>query len=144
MRAPVYAQQLADLDRRVAKRAQKAAEPVSTPADAARNLDELSDVVVMAERGLTKLKPPLWAAPQAGRYVNVLRDLTGVLDEGARKFAGGPVTFEVYTAYRKTLNRSLALERKRFKQLYKAIGALPTGRPRKGGEEPAGDDAEPA
>ena len=144
MRAPVYAQQLAGLDRRVAKRAKAVAEPVSSPADASRNLDRLSDVVTMADRGLSKLKPPLWAATQAGRYVKALRNLTGVLDEGARKFSGGLVTYEVYTAFRKKLNGSLAIERKRFKQLYKAIGALPTARGRKGGEEPAGDDTEAA
>jgi hypothetical protein len=148
MRAPVYAQQLADLNRNVTKRMKAVAKPVSTPADAARNLDRLSDVVSKAERSLAKLKPPQWADRQAGRYVASLRDFTGLLDEGSRMFARGAVTFEQFTAYRKKVDSAARRDAKGWKRLYRAIGALPTlpGGKKRGDEQeaPAGDDSQDA
>lgn len=144
MRAPVYAQQLADVDRKLGKRAKAAAEPVTTPADAAGNLDRLSDIVFSAERLLRELKPPQWAVEQAGRYSMTLRDLTGVLDEGARVF-DSDITFAEYRRYGAKLNRVLRVERRRYRQLYKAVGAIPTLRGgKRGGEAPAEDDSEAA
>ena len=130
----------------MAKRTKAVSKPVSTPSGAARNLDRLSDVVVMADRGLSRLKPPLWAQEEAGRYVGALRDLSGVLDAGAREFSDAGLSYGEYTAYRRKLNRSLAIERKRFKQLYKDIGAVPTARGRRGGEDesPAGEESQSA
>ena len=143
MRAPVFAQQLADLSRRMTKRAKAVARPVSTPGDAGRNLHRLSDVTTMADRALAKLKPPRWAELQTLRYVDALRDLTGVLEEGARTF-DATLTYSQYQAYKPKLDRALAKERKRFEQLYKAIGALPTARGGKGGKTPAGDGEQSA
>jgi hypothetical protein len=144
IRAPVFAQQLSDLDRRVAKRAKAVAEPVSTPGDAARNLDRLSDVLMMADRALSKLKPPLWAQEQSSRYLRSVRDVTGVLDAGAREFSEAEVTFPEYKAFQAKLNRALRVERKRFRALAKAIGAIPTLPGGGGDEAPAGDESQSA
>jgi hypothetical protein len=147
MRAPVYAQQLADLNRNVTKRMKAIAKPVSSPADAARNLDRLSDLVSKAARSLARLKPPQWADREAGRYVSSLRNFTGLLDEGSLMFERGPVTYEQFTAYRRRLDRAGRADAKRWRRLYRAVGAAPTLRGgRRGGEkqEPGGEESQPA
>jgi hypothetical protein len=146
MRAPVYAQQLADLNRNVTKRMKAIAKPVSSPADAARNLDRLSDLVSKAARSLARLKPPQWADREAGRYVSSLRNFTGLLDEGSLMFARGAVTYEQFMAYKKRLDRAGRADARRWRRLYRAVGAAPTlrgGRGR-GKEAPGGDDSQPA
>ena len=146
MRAPVYAQQLADLNRRVTKRMKAIARPVSTPDDVARNLDRLSDLISQAARSLARLKPPQWADREAGRYVSSLRNFTGLLDEGSLMFERGSVTYEQFTAYRKRLDRAGRLDGRRWRRLYRAVGAAPTlrGGKRGGKEEPGGDDSQAA
>ena len=145
IRAPVFAQQLSDLERKVDKRAEAAAKPVSTPADAARNLDRLSDVLVSADRALGRLKPPTWATDELARYLLAVRDVTSVLDAGAGDFSQSGISYGEYRTFQRKLNRSLRAERRRFKALAKEIGAVPTIRGGRGGDEdPAGSESQPA
>jgi hypothetical protein len=146
IRAPVFAQQLAILDRRILKRAKAIGEPASTPSGASRNLDKLSDIVVFADRGLSRLKPPAWADAEAGRYVDALRDLGSALDAASTELAETTLTPAEASAAQAKLNRAIRTERKRFKRLYKEIGAIPVLPGGGGGEEesPAGDETQPA
>src|SRR5215210_8352722 len=57
VRAPIFAQQLADLDRRLTRRT-KRLDAASTPKEASRNLRELADVADTYATRLDDLKPP--------------------------------------------------------------------------------------
>ena len=146
IRAPVFAQQLAILDRKILKRAKAIGEPASTRSAASRNLDKLSDIVVFADRGLSRLKPPAWAEAEAGRYVDSLRDLGSALDAASTEFGEATLTPAEAGAAQSRLNRAIKSERKRFKRLYKEIGAVPVlpGGGGDDGDSPAGDETQEA
>ena len=145
MRAPVYAQQLADVNRRILRQIERVAKPASTPAEASDRLDKLSDLASNAAHALGRLKPPTWADREAGRYVSSLRRMNGILDDGSRMFAGGAVTYEQFTAYVKRLKRAGNGSDRLWKRLFKAVGAAPTlGRRGGKGKAPAGDDSQSA
>jgi hypothetical protein len=144
IRAPVYAQQLALLDRRIGKRTKKLDRPDS-PAEAARGLQTLSDILVDFDRGIAKLKPPYWAERAATRYIGVLRDLGSTLDSSSAKLSEGAPTLAEAKVIDRKLKRGFARERKAYKRLFRDIGAMPTlGGGGSGGEEevPGTDGAE--
>ncbi len=144
VRAPVFAQQLADLDRRLTRRT-KRINTASSPKEAARNLRELSDVADTYARRLDDLKPPYWARKESDKYVTALRVLGTVLDKGAKELAEPPITPAEASAFDSRLKRAGRAERKAIKKLLKSIGAIPTA-PGRGGEdqEPAGNDDQAA
>jgi hypothetical protein len=146
VRAPVFAQQLADLDRKLVKRTKRiAAGSASTPQEAAKDLRELSDIAETYARRLDDLKPPYWARKESDDYVVVLRTLGRVLDKGAKALSSPPVTPAEGEAFDTQLARAGRAERKGIKKLLKSIGAIPTV-PGRGGEaeDPAGDESQSA
>ena len=146
VRAPVFAQQLADLDRKLVKRTKRInAGSVSTPQEGAKNLRALSDVADTYARRLDDLKPPYWARKESDDYVVVLRTLGRVLDKGAKALSSPPITPAEGNAFDAQLARAGRAERKGIKKLLKSIGAVPTVPGRGGGEEaPAGDESQDA
>ena len=145
IRAPVFAQRLAILDRRILERVQAIGEPAATRAAASTNLDELSDVIAFADRGLSRLKPPAWAEAEAGRYLDALRDLGSALDTASTELAEVTLTPAEASIAQAKLDRAIRLERRRFRRLFEAIGAIPV-LPHGGGEpeSPAGDELQEA
>ena len=146
VRAPVFAQQLADLDRKLVKRTKRiTAGSASTPQEAAKDLRELSDIAGTYARRLDDLKPPYWARKESDDYVVVLRTLGRVLDKGAKALSSPPVTPAEGEAFDTQLARAGRAERKGIKKLLKSIGAIPTV-PGRGGEaeDPAGDESQSA
>jgi hypothetical protein len=147
IRAPVFAQQLADLNRKVTKRSKGVDKPASTPEGEARKLQKLSELVGLADRGLSKLKPPQWATEEADRYIDSLRDLGGALDNASSVLAAGNLTRPKLMSAQRKLNRALRSERKRYRKLYREIGAIPTLKGGGGGDEleaPGGDETQSA
>jgi hypothetical protein len=146
IRAPVFAQQLADLDRKISRRSRGVATPTSTPQAAARKLGELSRIVGVADRGLSKLKPPAWAEDEADRYLIALRDLGAALDNAATEVSEPSISFAEAKRVQSRVIRAARLERRRFARLVREIGAIPTlpGKGGGGGEAPADDDTQAA
>jgi len=146
VRAPVFAQQLAELDKKLLKRTKrlKANTNVSTPAEAARTLRELSDIADTYARRLDDLKPPYWARKQSDDYVVVLCTLGRVFDRGAKSLASPPIAPAEAERYERELARAGRAERKGIKRLLKSIGAVPTAPGRGGAEDPAGNDSQDA
>ena len=146
VRAPVFAQQLAELDRKLLKRTKrlKANTPVSTPQQAEKALRELSDIADTYARRLDDLKPPYWARKESDNYVVALRTLGRVFDRGAKALATPPVTPAEGARYDRELARAAKAERKAIKKLHKGIGAIPTAPGGGEDEAPAGDDSESA
>jgi len=138
VRAPVFAQQLAELDKKLLKRTKrlKANTNVSTPAEAAKTLRELSDIADTYARRLDDLKPPYWARKESDNYVVALRTFGRVFDRGAKTLASPPVTPAEAARYDREFSRASKTERKSLKKLLKSIGAIPTT-PGGGGEEEA-------
>ena len=145
VRAPVFAQQLADLDRKLVKRTKRInAGSASTPQQAAKDLRELSDIADTYARRLDDLKPPYWARKESDDYVVVLRTLGRVLDKGAKALSSPPITPAEGEAFEAQIARAARAERKKIKKLLKSIGAIPTAPGRGGDEEPAGSDDQTA
>jgi len=134
IRAPVFAQRLATLDREIVERVRAIGEPASTRESASLNFERLGDVIAFAERGLSRLKPPTWAAREAGRYVDGLRELGSALDAASTEL-GEPILTPVEAAAAQAeLDRAVRLERRRFKRLAGAIRAVPV-LPERGGDD---------
>jgi hypothetical protein len=148
IRAPVFAQQLADLNSRIRHRSKGLATPASTPAGASRKLDRISRLVALADRGLSKLKPPSWAEEEARAYLRALRDFGSTLDSASTLIGGSGLTPARLAGAERKLARADRLQQKRFRTLFRAIGAIPTvpgGRDGGGSDEtPAGDDTQAA
>jgi hypothetical protein len=146
IRAPVFAQQLANLTRQITRRAKAVTTPASTKSQAARNLDRLSNVIADADRKINTFKPPQWASDEADRYVVALRALGSALDEGAAEFSENSLTMGELSAVRKKFFRAARLERKRSRKLLRAVGAVPVLPGGGGGEEtaPGGEGAQQA
>jgi hypothetical protein len=146
IRAPVFAEQLATLHRRILGRVKAIGEPAATRWAASRDLDELSEVVAFADRGLSRLKPPAWAEAEAERYVDALRDLGSALDIASAELAGAIFTPAEASAAQARVDRAIGVERARFKRLFREIGAVPVLPDDDGGEEvsPAGDETQEA
>jgi hypothetical protein len=144
VRAPVFAQQLADLDRRLTKRT-KQINAASTPKEAARNFREFSDIADTYARRLEDLKPPYWARRQSDTYVTALRVLGTVLDKGAKELGEATITPAEAAAFDAKFKRAARAERRAIKKLLKSIGAIPSLRGGGGGgESPAGEESQSA
>ena len=145
VRAPVFAQQLANLDRRLTRRTRRLNASASTPKEAARTLRELGDIADTYASRLDDLKPPFWARWQSDNYVAALRALGSVFDRGAKELGEPVITPAEASDYDDDLRRASRAERKGIKKLLKHIGAIPTLPGGGGGEEdPAGEEAQAA
>ena len=145
VRAPVFAEQLARLDRRLLRKLKDvnfaSADSPGEFAVAFRNYSELIDSAV---DGIDKLEPPQWAAKQVGNYQIALRDLQSV----SQKFTAMLVddkdksAFEIdrakYIRTQKELNQAARAEAKTRRKMLRAVGAGPTMLP-----DPGGDAADP-
>ncbi len=79
MRAPVFAEQLAKLDRSLLRRMKRIDfAAASTPGEFAHEFKRYSELIDAAVAGIDRLDPPLWAADQTARYQVALRDLQSV------------------------------------------------------------------
>ena len=137
VRAPVFAQQLADLDSRLTKRTKRLDASASSPKEAASTLRELDDIADTYASRLEKLKPPFWARRQSDDYVVALRTLGSVFERGAKELGEPVITPAEASDYETDLARASRTERKAIKKLLKAIGAVPTLPGRGGGEDEA-------
>ena len=145
VRAPVFAQQLSDLDRKLAKRTKRMnTASADTPKEAARDLRELGDIADTYASRLDDLEPPFWARKESDRYVAALRALGSVLDEGAKELSESVITPAEAQAYDADLERAARAERKAIKKLVKGIGAIPSQRGGGGGEAPSEDESQAA
>ena len=146
MRAPVFAQQLAELDRKLLKRTKrlKANTPVSTPAQAAKALRELSDIADTYARRLDDLKPPYWARKESATTSWRCARYGRVFDRGAKALAGAAVTPAEAARYDRELARAAKTERKAIKKLHKASARSRRRARRRRGRSAAGDDSQSA
>jgi hypothetical protein len=145
VRAPVFAEQLARLDRRLLRKIKDvdfaSADSPGEFAVAFRNYAELIDDAV---DGLDRLDPPQWAADQVGNYQIALRDLQSVSQKlNAMLVADKDKSpYEVdrgkYVRADKQLRTAARAEIKTRRKMLKAVGAGPTLIPDR--EAPESDD----
>jgi hypothetical protein len=147
VRAPVFAEQLARLDRRLLRRIKNVDfAGAESPTELAAAFRFYSEVIDSAVDGIDRLDPPQWAAKQVGNYQVALRDLQSV----SQKFTAMLVDdkdkspYEVdrakYVRTQKQLRRTATAEGKARRRMLKAVGAGPTMIPDPG--EAADPDSE--
>ena len=133
VRAPVFAEQLARLDRRLLRRikdVQLAA--ADTPAEFATAFRRYSAIIDSAIDGISGLDPPQWAANQTSNYQDALRDLQSVCQEFTailvRDKGKAPVEIDrsEYVRTQRKLNRAARAEAKTRRTMLRALGAAPT------------------
>ena len=133
VRAPVFAEQLARLDKRLLRRIENvdfaSADSPGEFAVAFRNYAELIDDAV---DGIDRLDPPQWAADQVGNYQIALRDLQSVSQKlNAMLVADKDKSpYEVdrgkYVRADRQLRKAARAEIKTRRKMLKAVGAGPT------------------
>jgi hypothetical protein len=135
VRAPVFAEQLAKLDRSLLRRIKNVDfADASTPGEFATAFRRYSEIIDTAIKGIDTLDPPQWAADQTGNYQVALRDLQSV----TQKFTAilvqdkGKPLYELdrakYLRTQRELNRAAKAEIKARRKMLRAVGAAPTGR----------------
>jgi hypothetical protein len=147
VRAPVFAEQLARLDRSLLRRIKNIDfAQASSPGEFARAFDRYAEVIDDALDGIDKLDPPLWAADQTGAYQRALRDLQAVVQKFAARLEmdkGKPLAAldrALYLRIQRQLNKAARAEIKTRRKMLRAVGAAPTTPPSGGGgEEPAAE-----
>jgi hypothetical protein len=133
VRAPVFAEQLARLDRRLLRRI-KAVElaAADTPAEFAAAFRRFSGIIDSAMEGIDKLEPPQWSARQTANYQRALRDLQSVCQEFTAILVRdkGKPPFEIdraeYVRTQRKLNQAARAEAKTRRKMLRALGAAPT------------------
>jgi hypothetical protein len=141
VRAPVFAEQLARLDRRLLRKLKTVNfEEANSPGEFAVAFRNYSELIDSAVDGLDKLDPPQWAADQVGNYQDALLDLqsvsqkfTAMLVEDKDKTAL-EIDRAQYARTQKQLNRAVSAEAKTRRRMLRAVGAGPTMLPDPGGE----------
>jgi hypothetical protein len=135
VRAPVFAEQLAKLDRSLFRRLKTIDfDEASTPGEFAQAFARYSELIDTAVKGIDTLDPPQWAADQTANYQVALRDL----QSETQKFTAllvedkGKSPYEIdrakYVRAQKQLNVAADAEIKTRKKMLRAVGARPTGR----------------
>jgi hypothetical protein len=146
VRAPVFAEQLARLERSLLRRIRAVNfADASSPGEFARAFERYAEVIDDALDGIDKLDPPLWAADQTANYQRALRDLQSVVQKFSARLAadrGKPLAEldrAVYLRIQRQLDRAADAEIKTRRKMLRAVGAAPTTRPPSGGgdEDPA-------
>jgi hypothetical protein len=135
VRAPVFAEQLAKLDRTLLRKVKSVRfAQASTPGEFAQAFKRYSELVDTAVEGIDRLDPPLWAAKQTGKYQVALRELQAVSQKYTAVLVGNrgkPVTREHIATYMrldKELNKAGRREIKTRRKMLRAVGAGPTTR----------------
>jgi hypothetical protein len=136
VRAPVFAEQLARLDRRLLRKIKDVDfASANSPGELAVAFRDYSEVIDSAVDGIDRLDPPQWAADQVGSYQVALRDLQSVsqkftamlvADKGKSPYA---VDRGKYVRAEKQLRRTAVAEAKARRKMLKAVGAGPTMAP---------------
>jgi hypothetical protein len=144
VRAPVFAQQLNNLDRRLLRRIEEVDfASADTPGEFAVAFRDYSEIIDSAVDGIDRLDPPQWAANQVANYQISLRDLQSV----SQKFTAmlvedkGKPPYELdrakYLRTQRQLNKAVRAEAKTRRRMLRAVGAGPTRIPDPGdGIEP--------
>jgi hypothetical protein len=137
IRAPVFAEQMAKLDRSVFRRLERLEREtnVNSAADATRFYVRLGEVINDTVAGMDKLDPPQWAATQLGRYQDVLLDLQTIVQDSEELFAQGTdaLTLGKLNRLGRRYDRIIKAEKQARRKLFRAVGAAPTTGP---GDEP--------
>jgi hypothetical protein len=133
VRAPVFAQQLNNLDRKLLRRIENVDfETASTPGEFAVAFRDYSEVIDSAVDGIDKLDPPQWAANQVGGYLVALRDLQSVSQKYTAILVAdkGKAPYELdrakYLRMDKQLRGAARAEAKTRRKMLRAVGAGPT------------------
>jgi hypothetical protein len=133
VRAPVFAEQLAKLERRLLRRIKDVEfAGADSPGEFAVAFRNYSEIIDAAVDGIDRLDPPQWASDQVGDYQVALRDLQSV----SQKFTAllvadkGKSPLEVdrakYVRTQKQLNKAARAEAKTRRKMLRAVGAGPT------------------
>lgn len=148
VRAPVFAEQLAKLDRSLLRRMKSIDfADASTPGEFAQAFKHYSELIDSAIEGIDRLDPPLWAADQTAAYQVALRDLQSICQKYTTLLVAdrGKSLADIDLAkYRRTQNeleKSARREAKTRRKMLRAVGAGPTTRPAPGDD--GGDQAAP-
>jgi hypothetical protein len=143
VRAPVFAEQVARLERRILRRIELIEfDEASSPAEFARAFDRYAAVIDDAVEGIATLDPPLWAADQTANYTTALQALQAVSQRFADRLAkdrGEPAGILNRGPYRKMqrqLTAASILESRTRQKMLRAVRAAPTSPPSAGGDEP--------
>jgi hypothetical protein len=127
IRGPVFAERLAQLDRRLLRRFKglNFAKP-DTPDELAAMFRRYSQLIESALAGMEKLEPPLWAERQTAAYEDSLLDLQGATQkfETALEVEDRAATVRADRAFRKAVRA----EAKARRRMIRALGSAPTTR----------------
>jgi hypothetical protein len=143
VRAPVFAEQVARLERRLLSRIQLIEfGQASSAGEFARAFSRYAALIDDAVEGIDKLDPPLWAQKQATAYQAALRDLQAV----SRKFAArlaededkplGILDQGPYAEIQRDLGKASVAESRARRKMLRAVRAGPTSPPSAGSGEP--------
>jgi hypothetical protein len=134
IRAPVFAEQLNQLDRSLLRRVERIdLADVSTPGEVAQALARYNEVIDAAIEGVAALDPPIWAAEQSAGYQDALRKLESATEEFNELLVQdkGKAPHELdrskYLRAQKEINVALKAEMKARRKMLRAVGAGPTG-----------------
>jgi hypothetical protein len=144
VRAPVFAEQLARLERSLLRRIRLIdAADASSPGEFAKAFDRYSRLIDHAVEGIDRLDPPAWAQRQIVKYQVALRDLQTVTQRFAdrlRQDRGKPraaLDAGAYLRLQGKMDAAAAVEAKARRKMLRAVGARPTTPPSAGGDGPS-------
>jgi len=149
VRAPVFAEQVARLERSLLRRIQliNFAE-ASSPAEFARAFDRYAKLIDGAIKGIATLDPPLWAADQTANYQAALRNLQLASRRFADRLAqdrGKPLAILDRAAYQRIqrrLDTAATTEVRARRKMLRAVGSRPTSPPSAPAEPTEPEDTE--
>jgi hypothetical protein len=144
VRAPVFAQQLNDLDHRLLRRIKDVDfATADTPGELGVAFRDYSEIIDSALDGIDRLDPPQWAANEVGGYLVALRELQSVSQKFTAMLAedkGKPLYALDRAAYlraEKQLRTAARTEARTRRKMLRAVGAGPTTiRPDPGAADP--------
>jgi hypothetical protein len=133
VRAPVFAEQLARLDRRLLRRIEDVElAAADSPAEFMTAFRRYTAIIDSAIEGIDKLDPPQWSAPQTGNYQDALRDLQSVCQQFTAILVRdrGKSALEInqaeYVRIERKFNKAGRQEAKTRRKMLRALGAAPT------------------
>ena len=143
VRAPVFAEQVARLERKLLSRIQLIEfGQASSPGEFARAFSRYATLIDDAVEGIDKLDPPMWAEKQTTAYQAALRDLQAVSRKFAARLAedkGKPLAIldrGAYVRIQRELGKASLAESRARRKMLRAVRAGPTSPPSAGSDEP--------
>jgi len=140
IRAPVFAERMAKIDRSLFRRLQRLQDraPLASAPGLARYFEDLGKLLEETVAAIDELEPPQWAAAQVAHYQDVMLDLQTVVGSSQTLFSQGrdAITLPKLRRLERQYARVTVAERKARKAMLKAVGAKPTLRPEEQPEEP--------